>query len=297
MADEILSLVSPAGNAAAEGAAVANNASAPVVPLLPGAPPPAASGTDVEAQTSQRKLKRTTSIVGLVAADEHTQKTKKGCVGCCMEFMRKELCGFELPQLAMLLASVAMPTLDAASDWAVTISFYFSGDMGWFTIGLIIQLVGGTLCGLTFAAFIFDGDEGRFFQRHTCFAMVVGVLVGLPGLAGVAFAARTLQAGANGDVQGSKSQTKLLKIFKGMELLFEGLPQSLLQMYVGVAYGQLNPSGNEFNPLLVGSVAVSLLSGGATVFGLEVEGRSANENIDVVPRLASRYGFVTVMQR
>ena len=131
MADEVLSLVSRAGNAA-EGAAVAN-ATAPVEPLLPGAPPPA-SGTDGEAHTSQHKLKKTKTIVGLVAADEDTQKTKKGCVGCCMEVMRKELCGFELPQLGMLLASVAMPTLDAASDWAVTISFYFSGDMGWFTI-------------------------------------------------------------------------------------------------------------------------------------------------------------------
>ena len=65
-----MSLVSRAGNAA-EGAAAAN-ATAPVVPLLPGAPPPA-SGTDVEAQTSQHKLKRTKTIVGLVDGEAGEQ--------------------------------------------------------------------------------------------------------------------------------------------------------------------------------------------------------------------------------
>ena len=63
-----------------------------------------------------------------------------------------------------------------------------------------------------------------------------------------------------------------LKVFKVVELVFEALPQAVLQVYVGVAFGLLDPSGADFDPLLTGSVAVSLLGAGASFTGFEALG-------------------------
>ena len=67
---------------------------------------------------------------------------------------------------------------------------------------------------------------------------------------------------------------KVLKAIKAAELVFEALPQSMLQTYVGVAYGKFNPSSPTFSYLLPVSVTVSLLGAGSTVFGLEAEMRN-----------------------
>ena len=53
-----------------------------------------------------------------------------------------------------------------------------------------------------------------------------------------------------------------------IEVVFEALPQSILQAYVAIAYGRLNPSDPEhFSRLLCFSICVSLLGAGATCFG------------------------------
>jgi hypothetical protein len=49
-----------------------------------------------------------------------------------------------------------------------------------------------------------------------------------------------------------------LTLFKAMELVFEALPQSVLQTYVGVSYGQMDPGSDNFKPILVFSVATSM---------------------------------------
>ena len=66
-----------------------------------------------------------------------------------------------------------------------------------------------------------------------------------------------------------------LKLFKALELIVEMMPQSILQTYVGVAYGKFDPSSPTFSYLLPVSVTVSLLGAGSTVFGLEAEMRNA----------------------
>ena len=45
------------------------------------------------------------------------------------------------------------------SDWAVTISFYVSGDCNWFKLGLTFQLVGGIFCGLLLALILYEDND------------------------------------------------------------------------------------------------------------------------------------------
>jgi hypothetical protein len=265
-------------------------------PSLPGA----VAGTktlSISGGAEHAPLHRTTTstaikdIAGGVLDEEDEAPSRCACMA---EGLKKQVCGFQVPQLLMLLASVGMPSLDAASDWAVTISFYANGDMNWFRIALMIQLVGGCVCGLLFALMIHEDK----FEDKRCgklLAFLLGQLVGIAGLAPICVALLALKLGASGDESKGKEMIQLLKIFKGCELVFEALPQSLLQTYVGTSYGQLNPSGDDFNPLLAGSVALSMVSGGSSILGLEFEAR--NSKSDVTLRIGSRYGFTTLMLR
>lgn len=56
-----------------------------------------------------------------------------------------------LPAFLALLCSLALPMLDMATDWAVTISFYITGDVNWFKTSLTIQLLSGCLSGTLLA--------------------------------------------------------------------------------------------------------------------------------------------------
>eukprot|EP01045_Picozoa_sp_COSAG04_P017265 COSAG04_NODE_1515_length_6480_cov_5.513086_2_plen_229_part_00 len=60
--------------------------------------------------------------------------------------------------------------------------------------------------------------------------------------------------------------------------------------YIGVAYGEFDPSAPGFSLLLPVSVSVSLLSAGSTSFGLEFEGRK-----ETGVSLVSCYGVVAVL--
>ena len=96
-----------------------------------------------------------------------------------------------------------------------------------------------------------------------------------------------------------------LKVFKALELVIESVPQSVLQTYVGVAYGKCDPSSPTFSYLLPVSVTVSLLGAGSTVFGLEAEMRNAAANAgkdDDAPdkevvSVGSRSGIVGLLLR
>eukprot|EP01043_Picozoa_sp_COSAG02_P045497 COSAG02_NODE_4162_length_5685_cov_3.282492_1_plen_1276_part_00 len=255
-----------------------------------------------------------------------------GSCGCVREAMKTELCGFELMKVVALLASVVLPLLDASSDWGVTATFYANDDINWFKAGLTIQLIAGSFAGLFLCCFLGKetGSTGccvscglfRCLERVTdeiremcgvCAYMCCGLLpiilvtlalcvvMGMAGLAPVAVAIITLRHGYQMSESSSWSQEKtkqdsqLLKLAKGMELVLEAVPQSLLQTYIGVSYGQINPSSEYFNPVLASSIGLSLFGAALTLFGLEMEFR--NDKGDVTIKLGTRYGLVTLLLR
>jgi hypothetical protein len=203
---------------------------------------------------------RTTMALARLVPEVAEEESRSCCrCGCCQELLKMELCGFPLPKVGMLLASVAAPVLDALSDWAVTYSFYANGDMGWFQIGLTIQLIGGLAIGMAFLVILAieyqhstddDCDEilpsGITGWLGCCCIGLGCVAVGVSGLAPVAVAAWTLKHGHDGDDEQANSMLQILKGLKVMELICEALPQSLLQSYVGVSYGKFNPSAEEY---------------------------------------------------
>eukprot|EP01045_Picozoa_sp_COSAG04_P020612 COSAG04_NODE_2126_length_4738_cov_39.131494_1_plen_210_part_00 len=133
-----------------------------------------------------------------------------------LELKERKVRGFRVPQFLVLLAACVLPISEAATDWSVVIKWYLDGDTGWFGIGLAINLVSGAISGLFLAVFL--TDEMKWWQ-----ALLLGLLVGVTGLAPPAAAALALyqQDIANGP--------DTLKQFKALELVFEALPQSILQ--------------------------------------------------------------------
>ena len=78
--------------------------------------------------------------------------------------------GFELPVFLRFLGSLVVPSMDAASDWAVTLCWYDSGGYGWFRSGLIIRLLSGTISGAMLTRLIW------YTLRGTQQAVVLQVL-------------------------------------------------------------------------------------------------------------------------
>eukprot|EP01045_Picozoa_sp_COSAG04_P032426 COSAG04_NODE_6352_length_1349_cov_1.920800_1_plen_368_part_10 len=218
-----------------------------------------------------------------------------------------------------MLAACTLPISEAATDWSVVYQWFLAGDTGWFKIGLSINLVSGAISGLILGWMLLDGTAGLglivpYGGMKWWKALPLGLLVGLPGLAPPAWAAIALYTK---DVE---EGPQILKAFKAAELVFEALPQSILQCvpysrvsasllprirgsersllrrtYVGVAYGRFDPSGPEFSLLLPVSVAVSLLGAGSTAFGFEVMFRNEEGEGPSPFSLGSRYGIVALL--
>eukprot|EP01045_Picozoa_sp_COSAG04_P002611 COSAG04_NODE_96_length_26486_cov_136.642817_15_plen_1257_part_00 len=143
---------------------------------------------------------------------------------------------------------------------------------------------------------------------HLVATLPVAALVSIPGLAPAYWTMMVLNAVADPKhpVSGAGGE-KVLKLFKAAELIIEAVPQSILQTYVGVAYGKFDPSSPTFSYLLPVSVTVSLLGAGSTVFGLEAEMRNAvagepkdrwgPPTFKEVVTLGSRYGIVGLLFR
>eukprot|EP01045_Picozoa_sp_COSAG04_P005032 COSAG04_NODE_227_length_19396_cov_29.887547_13_plen_1562_part_00 len=245
------------------------------------------------------------------------------CKFCCFELSEYQpVDDHRVPDFLEMLGSVAMPTADAWLDWSVTIAFYLAGDVHWFEAGLTINLLSGLLSGGGLAWFLRNphrspaGISGEDIDDHAELraarvnnseqlksrqryrwrwwkAAALVLLVGLPGLAPAACVVMVLCKNKDIDLIGGESA---LKVFKAAELVIENVPQSVLQTYVGVAYGKFDPSSPTFSYLLPVSVTVSLLGAGSTVFGLEAEMRNADAKKEVVT-LGSRYGIVGLLLR
>jgi len=164
----------------------------------------------------------------------------------------KRCCGFLPRELVSIFFSVVLPVSDAWSDVLVLAGWWATDETDWLTIGIIIHLIAGTLSGCLCAAWeLSPRASGAMAACWFPIAMVLGVL----GLAPVASALVTLSdGGRDTDREQIERDFFFLKSIKAIELVFESLPQSAVQCYVGVSYGFLDPGADNFSPLLAVSV-------------------------------------------
>jgi hypothetical protein len=208
----------------------------------------------------------------------------------------KRCCGFLPRELVSIFFSVVLPVSDAWSDVLVLAGWWATDETDWLTIGIIIHLIAGTLSGCLCAAWeLSPRASGAMAACWFPIAMVLGVL----GLAPVASALVTLSdGGRDTDREQIERDFFFLKSIKAIELVFESLPQSAVQCYVGVSYGFLDPGADNFSPLLAVSVSIALLNAGTTLMGTEAMGRNL-----VLPSdyhrisLLSAYGALTAVWR
>ena len=196
-----------------------------------------------------------------VALEEGAAKVAKPCCSrCCAALLwvrTRRVRGFELPVLFTLGGSLLLPLTDAASDWAVTLSWYLSDDTGWFAFGLTIMLVGGLLSGallgwmlsagrcmcLCFdiaggpdarraktAAHDLGGKHGttRGGNCHPAAGCSLGLLLGGAGLGPMVMSVLALVT--QGTAAEKMAAVEFVQVFKVIELVFEALPQSILQI-------------------------------------------------------------------
>jgi hypothetical protein len=176
------------------------------------------------------------------------------------------------------------------------------------TASLTILLVSGTFATLLLWLLIVEGtyrqrgliasrDCGSKIKDRKCGLLFAGLLAapfGMSGLAPVVTATLMLYQGRL-FCQPLLTNGAIMKLFKALEVVFEALPQSILQAYVVVAYGRLNPSDSEhFSRLLCFSISISLLGAGTS--GFNFEGAFRNQGRQVV-RTGSRYGIATILLR
>jgi hypothetical protein len=231
---------------------------------------------------------------------------------CTFWLQNRRVRGFRLPALVGVLASLVLPEMDAASDWLVTYQFYEDGDTHWFHASLTILLVSGCVATLGLAmTFGIQGTRcctnlsSKSCGLPTCCGDIcscgnlalalLAALIAVPGLAPVATAGLMLYMGEDAD-RALKDGFQM-KGLKAAELVLEALPQSILQAYVAVSYGRLNPSDQEhFSSLLCFSISISLLGAGSTNFMAEATCRNQHDSA-LQMKVGSRYGITTVLLR
>lgn len=177
--------------------------------------------------------------------------------------------------LLKLLSSLLVPVADVSSDWGVTLTFWEEGETFWFHFSLAIQGFSGLASGLLLAWMLSlgDGESRKRFgnqmpsmqggEQSTCKALCVALPIGLAGLAPAAMAYLTL-------VRRDRAGLAYVTVFKVLELFLEALPQSVLQTYIGVSYGQLDPDSDTYNRLFVFSIFTSVVGSALTFNSFEL---------------------------
>jgi len=207
---------------------------------------------------------------------------------------RTECCGFSLSQRVFVATSTIMPVADAWTDWALIIEWLYkllypsadcsvcasSGGSGsfdsgctstpgpdcpqltWLLAGLVIQVLSGAVSGGLLAS-------GSLSKRCGGCGCLVAFTGGMLGIAPMLEAAVTLSDGMHHSTDDQLAEDIwLLKSIRALELVVETLPQSFLQVSIGVMYGMLSPTSLQFDPLLALSVTISLVTAGITMVGM-----------------------------
>eukprot|EP01043_Picozoa_sp_COSAG02_P030957 COSAG02_NODE_2000_length_10140_cov_14.090429_9_plen_564_part_00 len=227
------------------------------------------------------------------------------CADCdecdeCDAVRARNICGFQPVVALRLLKTIAMPTIDAVLDWSVVLHWHRTDDVNWFANGVSINVVSGALSGLVLASILHGLPRFAECCSHRVL-MFLCIPCGVIGMAPVLLGIIVLSTG----------ETRLLRdgaqFLALAELVFETFQQSVLQTYVGVAFGKFSPYSEDFSITLPLSVVCSLLNAGITTFGFEMVGR--NNGPQLCRRCASTrtdgkavstcscYGLITLLLR
>eukprot|EP01045_Picozoa_sp_COSAG04_P013917 COSAG04_NODE_1013_length_8768_cov_10.694544_5_plen_388_part_00 len=147
------------------------------------------------------------------------------------ELREHKIRGFRLPEFLGLAGSLALPTSDTWLDWSVIIKWYDDGDVHWAKAGLRINLLSGVLSGLLLGSVLTSGSAPWARKGWQWWAAYpLGLLVGLLGLAPAMYAALVIYTNTKEpDSPHVVTRPRLLKLFVGLELLFEAVPEVILQ--------------------------------------------------------------------
>eukprot|EP01045_Picozoa_sp_COSAG04_P004566 COSAG04_NODE_201_length_20457_cov_316.186462_4_plen_430_part_00 len=159
------------------------------------------------------------------------------CQACTFAVIEYKVCGFRLRKFFPLCGAVMLSTTDAWLDWALVRKWFLSGDVNWFHIGLSINLVSGLISAAILAKNFqskakpepqpepeSEPEHRRFRELYNVAMALICCLLGVAGLAPMAFGFFILYSEDE-----SGNGTQLLKYLKIAELIFEALPQSILQ--------------------------------------------------------------------
>ena len=143
------------------------------------------AGVEQKIEVGERRRTKTIRVKG------ERVRFGRRCRNHVRRCMEKEFRGIKMPQVLALLGSLVLPTSDCLSDWAVTISWYQSGDTGWYRAGISIQLINGIISLFVLIPAL-DKAFGYGGGFCSCRAFLGGLLFGLPGLSPAVSAVLTL---------------------------------------------------------------------------------------------------------
>ena len=134
-------------------------------------------------------------------------------------------------------------------DWAVLIGWAADGHYQWFYLSLTIQILSGLLSAGILIWELLDHMNGY----------VAGAISLIFGIGGFGPWVMVILALYTQQVRDAHASIELTKNIMLMELIFETLPQSMLQGYVAISYSMLDPINNadHFSALLFASLAMS----------------------------------------
>jgi hypothetical protein len=206
-------------------------------------------------------------------------------------------------QWLKLFAGVFMPMIDSWSDWAVTISWYVDGETWWFGLGIAIMVFSGLVSGVVFWRMTMQDrvkhwrskelsqEIGDLWRATKHMGAQLGcVLLGLIGMVPGAQAYLTLKWDDEGNQSKRDHSKQTIAFLKGMELVVETLGQTCLQVYIGIAFGRLDPASPNFSRTQAFSCILGVVSAGLACFAFESYHRDELS-------LSSLYGSVTALWR
>eukprot|EP01046_Picozoa_sp_COSAG06_P022340 COSAG06_NODE_1727_length_8571_cov_31.340770_2_plen_701_part_00 len=163
-----------------------------------------------------------------------------------------------------IVSELFLPFQDTISDWNMTLKYLAAGEQNWFMVSFGIQVFSSVIVGV-FLSLYLSGVKGPLVNQYTkknpdgtgsdwgpCLGVLslpVGILLGGIGAPILGVVALVKD---NDDLR-----TQGLKQLLGLQLVTETLPQLILQLYIGIAYGLLDFS-------LLWSVSSSLFDAGNT---------------------------------
>ena len=206
-------------------------------------------------------------------------------------------------QWLKLFAGVFLPAADSWSDWAVTMSWYQEGHTWWWKMGAGIMLFAGMVSGTGFWRMTMSEhlkhwtppplsqEMDDFWKGLKVHAAKFGCfMLGWIGLIPGAQAYLTLKWDAAGDSAKRDHAKQKIAFLKGIELVVETLGQTCLQVYIGIAFGRLDPASDNFSKTQAFSCILGVVSAGLACFAFEAYHRDELQ-------MFTLYGVSTVLWR